>query len=84
MNKEEFNNEKALGFFGKSIVDKLEVQHQDGYPNYFKRTYYNQFIFGDIAEYIVPFEGKEYKVIVEDNVMRDPLFINQITSWEEV
>ena len=25
MEKEEFNNEKALGFFGKSIVDKLEI-----------------------------------------------------------
>lgn len=84
MNKDEFNNAKAIGFFGKTIVDKLEQQHQDGYPNYFHRIKHDEWRFGCISEYIVPFESEKYKVTVVDNVLKDPLYINQVEKWEEM
>lgn len=80
----EYDNKKAIDFFGEEIVNNLETQHQDGYPNYYKKINSSSWQFGDIAEYIVPFNGKEYSVIVQDNVLRNPLFINQITDWKEI
>lgn len=80
----EFDNKKAIDFFGEEIVNNLETQHQDGYPHYYKKINSSSWQFGDIAEYIVPFNNKKYSVIVQDNVLRNPLFINQITEWEEI
>ena len=80
----EFNNQKAIDFFGKEIVENLETQHLDDYPNYYKKISYGDWKFGCNAEYIVPFKGKQYKVKVVDNVLKDPLYINQIVSWEEI
>ena len=77
-------NEKAINFFGEEIVEKIEIQHQDGYPEHYERINYNQWQFGSTGEYIVPFEDKKYKVIVQDNVLKSPLYINVITNWEEV
>ena len=80
----EFDNKKAIDFFGEEIVNNLETQHQDGYPNYYEKINSSSWQFGSIAEYIVPFNNKKYSVIVQDNVLRNPLFINQITDWEEI
>lgn len=84
MNKEEFDNAKAIKFFGKTIVEQLEQQHQDGYPYYFQRISYNQWYYGCVSEYIVPFEDKKYKVTIVDDVLKNPLYINQIEKWEEM
>lgn len=84
MNKDGFNNMDAIGFFGKTIVNKLEQQHQDNYPHYFQRISYNEWKFGCIAEYIVPFENTTYKVTIIDNILKNPLYINQIEKWEEI
>ena len=82
--EEKFSNTEAIRLFGKTIVEKLEQQHQDGYPNYFKRTNHSEWQYGCVSEYIVPFENKEYKVMVIDNVSKHPLYINQIEKWEEI
>ena len=82
--QKELDNAKAIGFFGKTIVQKLEQQHQDGHPNYFHRIKYDEWRFGCISEYIVPLEDKKYKVTVVDNVLIHPLYINQIKKWEEI
>ncbi|MBQ7798710.1 MAG: hypothetical protein IJ371_06275 [Clostridia bacterium] len=81
---EEYNNQKAIDFFGEEIVENLETQHLDNYPKFYKKISYKQWQFGDIAEYIVPFKDKQYKVRVEDNVAKNPLYINQIVDWEEI
>ena len=85
MNKEEieFNNLKAIDFFGEEIVENLETQHLDNYPKFYRKISNNDWKFGGSAEYIVPFKNKQYKVKVEDNVLKHPLYINQIVSWEE-
>jgi hypothetical protein len=80
----EYNNKKAIDFFGEEVVKKIENKHLENYPKFYKEINYNQWQFGDCAEYIVPFKGKQYKVKVEDNVLKDPLYINQIVSWEEL
>ena len=67
----------------EEIVEKLERQHQDDYPNYYQRIDFNLWQYGSSGYYIVPFKNKMYKVRVEDNVLKDPLYINQIVSWEE-
>lgn len=82
--EEKFGNIEAIGFFGKTIVEQLEQQHQDGHPYYFHRISYNEWRFGCISEYIVPFENKKYKVTIADNVLKNPLYINQIEKWEEI
>lgn len=79
----DFSNKKAIDFFGEEIVENLETQHLDNYPKFYRKISYNDWKFGCIAEYIVPFKGKQYKVKVEDNVLKDPLYINQIVNWEE-
>ena len=78
------SNKEAMDFFGKTIVEQLEQQHQDGHPSYFKRISYKGWSYGCFGEYIVPFENKKYKVTVADNVLKDPLYINQIEKWEEI
>ena len=80
----EYDNQKAIDFFGEEIVKNLEIQHLENYPEFYKEINYNEWQFGNSAEYIVPFKGKQYKVKVEDNVLKDPLYINQIVSWEEL
>ena len=79
----DFSNKKAIDFFGEEIVEKLERQHQDDYPTYYQRIDFNLWQYGSSGYYIVPFKNKMYKVRVEDNVLKDPLYINQIVSWEE-
>ena len=78
------NNLKAVDFFGKDIVEKLQEQHQDGYPNNFKKIQSNLWQYGDTSKYIVNLNKKDYVVTVEDNILIHPLFINVITNWEEV
>lgn len=60
------------------ITDYIELYIQD------ERIKYNKWQFGSTGEYIVPFKNKKYKIIVQDNVLKDPLYINVITSWEEI
>ena len=48
----EYDNKKAIDFFGEEIVNNLETQHQDGYPNYYEKINSSSWQFGDIAEYI--------------------------------
>lgn len=81
MNK--YNNQKAREFFGDEIVNNLEQQHQDSYPSFYKIINKQQFQFGNCVEYIVPFKGKNYKVTIQDNILINPLYINQITNWIE-
>lgn len=80
----DYNNTKAREFFGDEIVNKLEEQHQDGYPDHFIKEDYRMYSMGDEGIYIVPFNNKKYRVIVKDNVASDPLNINQITEWSEL
>ena len=48
-----------------------------------KKIDFNLWQYGSSGYYIVPFKNKMYKVRVEDNVLKDPLYINQIVSWDE-
>lgn len=79
-----YDNKKAIDFFGEEIVEKIETQHQDGYPNIYKETYHKSFQYGDTSKYIVPFKNKKYEVTVVDNVLKHPLYINQIIDWKEI
>lgn len=79
----DFSNKKAIDFFGEEIVDKIEQQHQDGYPTFYQRIDFNFWQYGSSGYYLVPFKNKMYKIRVEDNVLKHPLYINQIVSWEE-
>ena len=45
---------------------------------------FEYFINGCVSEYIVPFEDKKYKVTIVDDVLKNPLYINQIEKWEEM
>lgn len=79
-----YGNDKAIKFFGEQIIEKLETQHQDGYPTTYKEIYHKSFGYGDTSKYIVPFKDKKYEVTVVDNVLKHPLYINQIIDWKEI
>lgn len=78
------SNQKAKDFFGQDIVKKLEEQHMDDFPKYFKEVQNNVWQYGVTSKYIVEFNNKNYVVTMEDNVLVHPLYINVIVGWEEV